>query len=160
MALCGVSAAVWWLCFGPNICSKSPPGLSGLRLIFSKVRFWLSLGFFLGLWLAVAFCGTFPGGFAVKGVTLYPRKPASSLRCSPVVSRWSVSCSGFPNTSTGLRLHPLPAPALAVCICPAARYAPTSAHIAILGGFCFRGCFSVSVSKLSALASAVVPSCC
>lgn len=117
MALRGVSAAVWWLCFGPNICSKSPARSlrSPSDLLKSPLLApsWAFLGF-------VASCGSLwriSRGFAVKGVTLYPRKPASPLRCSLVVSRRSVSCSGFLKHSTAFRLHSLPAPALAVCIC-------------------------------------------
>ena len=122
------------------------------RLIFSKVRFlalsWAFLGF-------VALCGSLwhiSRGFAVKGVTLYPGTLASPLRCSLVVSRWSVSCSGFPKHSTAFRFHSLPAPALAVLhllcrtVCP---YNCTQCPFWRFSGFL--GFFFGLALKLSAL---------
>lgn len=104
----------------PNICSKSPPGLSGSS---QKSAFGFLLGF---SWV----CGSLwriSRGFAVKGVTLYPRKPASPLRCSPSVSRWPASCSGFPKHSTAFRLHSLPAP-LPVLHLPGLHGMPLQLH--------------------------------
>lgn len=120
MVLCGVSAAVWWLCFGPNICSKSPPGLSGSS---QKSAFGSLLGF---SWVCGSLWRIFRG-FAVKGVTLYP-----GIFARPLLALWFVSVGVrslgcISEHATAFRSHSLPAP-LPVLHLPGLHGMPLQLH--------------------------------